>query len=61
MIVRKITSLELTDITAPELGVQVSISADGKKVWVNVDGVCVLRITEIPELEVDNLHANKEV
>lgn len=39
------------DFNAPEHGVDITIQADGKKVWVNVDGICRLRITAIQHLE----------
>jgi len=39
------------DITAPEHGVQFHIRRDGEVVWVNVDGVTVLRICQIPKFE----------
>lgn len=32
------------DISAPVMGVEVQMSEEGDKLWVNVDGVCVLRI-----------------
>jgi len=35
----------------PDLGVQIIISRDSKIIWVNVDAVCVLRICQIPRLE----------
>ena len=43
----KETEIRLLDITAPE-GVQIQIRADGEVVWVNVDGICRLRICQIP-------------
>lgn len=45
--------LPQVDITAPEGGVQISVRPDGKVIWVNVDGVCVLRVCEVPYLELD--------
>jgi len=41
----------MVDITAP-VGVDVVISEDEKVLWVNIDGVCVLRICQIPRLDV---------
>jgi hypothetical protein len=40
------------DITAPRL-VQVSCSDDGKVIWVNIDGLCVLRACRIGDLTFD--------
>ena len=39
------------DITAPR-GVEVAYSADRKVLWVNVDGICVLRCCRIEDLKV---------
>jgi len=39
------------DIASPE-GVEVLIRADQKVLWVNVNGVCVLRCCKIKNLEV---------
>ena len=44
---------DMIDITAPK-GVQVQIRADGKVIWVNVDGKCILRCCQIEVLEVDD-------
>lgn len=41
---------ELVDITAPD-GVELVVRQDGKVIWVNVDGICVLRICRIGELK----------
>lgn len=38
------------DITAPKLGVDITVREDGKVIWVNVDGVNVLRVCQIPTL-----------
>lgn len=35
------------DIASPETPVEVEIRADGKTLWVNVEGKCVLRIGHI--------------
>jgi len=43
------------DLTAPKLGVEVVIDHSSKRVWVNVDGVCILRICQIPILVRRNL------
>jgi hypothetical protein len=42
------TKREMMDITAPEHGVVVSVRDDEKVLWVDVDGICVLRICQIP-------------
>jgi hypothetical protein len=42
------------DITAPAVGVIVRIRRDRTVLWVDVDGVNVLRICRIPVLEVEN-------
>jgi len=42
----------MQDICRVEDGVEVLIRHDSKVLWVNVDGVCVLRISCIPVLEV---------
>lgn len=42
----------MIDITAPKVGVQVQVSADGRVLWINVDGICQLRAHDIPVLEV---------
>lgn len=41
------------DITRPALGVQVQVSGDNRVLWVHVDGITVLRICQIPRLELD--------
>ena len=46
--------VELLDITKPEHGVQIQIRDDGKVIWVHVDGITVLRICQIPQLELDD-------
>jgi hypothetical protein len=40
------------DITAPR-NVEIKVREDGSVIWVNVDGVCVLRVCQIPHLQVD--------
>lgn len=42
------------DIHEIKLGVQVDIRADGKVLWVSVDGKTVLRIFQIPLLELND-------
>jgi len=43
---------KVLEITAPEVGVQVTIRNDRKVLWVNVDNRCVLRIQDVPMIEV---------
>ena len=43
----------MNDITAPE-HVQIQIRSDGKVVWINVDGICVLRACRIGRLKVND-------
>jgi len=40
----------MQDITAPLDGVDIQVRSDGRVVWINVDGACVLRISHIPDL-----------
>ena len=47
--------MEMNDINAPRMGVQVQIRDDGKVLWVNVDGLCVLRVNNIPMLDVEDM------
>lgn len=42
------------DITKPDIGVDITIKEDGKIIWVNVDGICILRICQIPNLIVQD-------
>jgi hypothetical protein len=51
-VVTKIDDALQLDITKPETGVEILIRGDAKVIWVNVDGICVLRICQIPFLEV---------
>lgn len=43
---------ELTDVTKPE-SVQILVSPDKSRLWVNVDGVCLLRCCQIERLELE--------
>ena len=45
----QLSELRLIDIRSPEKQVEVQISDDGKRLWVNVDGICLLRIQDMPE------------
>ena len=44
---------EQLDITGAKI-VEVSIRSDGKVIWINVDGVCRLRVCQIEHLEIDD-------
>ena len=50
--------LAAIDLADPVLGVQLMISPDEDRLWVNVDGICILRIQGIKpgtfELEKDD-------
>lgn len=43
----------MLDITTPAQGIQVQISADRKTLWINIDGVCILRVSGIPYITVE--------
>ena len=45
---------QMLDITAPEHGVQVEVRTDGKVLWVHVDGITVLRICQMPRLDIED-------
>lgn len=34
--------------------VEISIKADGKVLWVNVDGICALRVSRIDRLKIED-------
>lgn len=38
----------MIDSRSPKLEVEIHIDPEGKRVWVNIDGVCALRIQDIP-------------
>lgn len=40
---------QMLDITGPEL-CEIQVRQDGKVIWVNVDGRCVLRVCQIEKL-----------
>jgi hypothetical protein len=44
---------QFTDITKPEHGVQITVRDDGSVLWVSVDGLTVLRICQIPYMEIN--------
>jgi hypothetical protein len=47
-------NLEMLDINADNSTVEVKIAYHSTRVWINVDGKCVVRINRIKELEVDD-------
>lgn len=49
----------MLDITAPNVAADIEVSLDGKELWVNVDGECVLRVCQIPKLEIGNVLVEK--
>jgi hypothetical protein len=44
----------IKDITEPQHGVQVQVRGDGQVLWVHVDGVTVLRICRVKNLEIQD-------
>jgi hypothetical protein len=44
---------QMVDVSEPKM-VEVQIRADGKVVWVNVDGVCRFRACRIVKLEIQD-------
>jgi Lon protease-like protein len=44
---------EQTDITGAAI-VEVRVRADGRVLWVNVDGICRLRVCQIDQIEVED-------
>lgn len=46
--------IDMRDITAPKFPVEILIREDGKVLWINVDGVCVLRICQIQEIKLED-------
>ncbi len=48
------TTHQMLDLVSPRVGVQVQIETTGRTLWVNVDGICRLRIQDIKHLEVDD-------
>jgi len=48
-----ILEVKMLDIAAPE-AVEITIQADGKKVWVNVDGICMFRACRIKHLTLND-------
>ena len=51
----------MLDVSEVELGVQVDIHQDGKVLWVSVDGLTLLRISDILALEISDARGDKEV
>lgn len=52
------TEIRMLDISGPEI-VQIDLSLDGK-VWVNVDGVCRLRIYGARCIDVDDKRPKRQ-
>lgn len=46
------------DVASPQLGVQISFTEERDKLWVNIDGICILRVQGIKpgtlEIEMPN-------
>jgi len=43
---------KMLDITAPT-NLEVTVSSDAKRLWINVDGICVFRACKIAHLSLD--------
>jgi hypothetical protein len=50
----------MLDVTGPQL-VEIQIRSDGKVIWVNIDGVCLLRCCRIESLRIDDARNMSEV
>lgn len=50
----------MLDITAPEGTVQIQIRSDGKVLWINIEGKCVLRACQIERIDIidERKHSN---
>lgn len=53
------TDTTMMDITKPDTVVEIMVSNDGSVIWVNVDGVCRLRVCRIPHLVVLDMREEK--
>lgn len=49
----KFKEYRMTDIVEPE-HVEILIKHDKKTIWVNVNGICILRVEQIKQLEVND-------
>lgn len=49
----------MLDITRPDTVVEVMVNNDGTVMWVNVDGVCRLRVCRIPHLVLMDMREEK--
>lgn len=49
----EIKTVTMIDISSPKT-VEIRVSHDGKTLWVNVDEICVLRITRVPIMVVED-------
>lgn len=47
---------EMIDISGKE--VEIEIRQDGKVLWVNVDGICRLRASQIPKITITDAQAH---
>lgn len=43
---------EMLDLAAPAHGVEIEIGRGGDIVWVNIDGVCALRISSVNPVKI---------
>jgi hypothetical protein len=48
------SDLPSLDIDSPKGGVQISVRPDGRRLWVNVDGISILRISNSPHTEIED-------
>lgn len=46
--------IQMIDIRAPD-AVEIAFSADGKTMWINVDGICRLRVVGAGRVDFDGL------
>ena len=47
--VTKVEELTVLDITSPKV-LEIVIRADGKVIWVNINGICRLRVNDVSSL-----------
>jgi hypothetical protein len=53
-----VKNLSCLDITAPD-EVEIQIRSDGKVMWVNINGMCRLRVCRIAHLTLNDDRSNK--
>ncbi len=53
-----INELQMLDINEPDLGVEVVVSSNGTRLWINIDGICRLRVCGMKpdSLVIENYH-----